>query len=200
MDLTDLIQPKSDQWNADDFVSGPRTFTIAGVKVDPSADQKISIELVGSDKVFRPCKSMARVMVQAWGPDASTYGGRSMTLYRDPTVKWGGMEVGGIRISHLSHIDKPLSLMLTMTKQSRAPFKVGVLQAIADTPPPPAAPDNAADLARAAASNGKAAFTDWWNSDEGKLCRDAVKPMMAELQTAVAAADADAQEGDECPI
>ena len=201
MDLTDLIQPKSDQWNADDFVSGPRTFTIEGVRVDPSADQKISMALVGSNKVFRPCKSMARVMVQAWGPDASKYDGRSMTLYRDPKVKWGGMEVGGIRISHMSHIDAPMSLMLTMTKQSRAPFKVEVLKASPDAPPPPPeAPDNAADLARAAASKGKDVFTAWWNSDEGKLCRDAVKPIMAELQKAVADAETPEPEDDECPI
>lgn len=32
-------EPRSDQWNADDFVGGARVFTIAGVKVG-AAEQK----------------------------------------------------------------------------------------------------------------------------------------------------------------
>ena len=32
-------EPRSDQWNADDFIGGPRTFTVAGVKVG-KAEQK----------------------------------------------------------------------------------------------------------------------------------------------------------------
>ena len=35
-------------------------------------------------------------------------------LYRDPTVKWAGMEVGGIRISHMSHIETEKLMMLTL--------------------------------------------------------------------------------------
>jgi len=197
MDMTAVIQPKSDQINADDLIGGPMSVTIEGVQIDATADQKVSMRLRGTPKVFRPCKSMARVMVQAWGPDASKYAGRSMTLYRDPKVKWGGMEVGGIRISHMSHIDSQLKLMLTQTRSQRAPF---VVNPMADAPATPQAPDNAADLARAAAGSGKDVFTAWWNSDEGKLCRDAVKPIMAELQAAVVAADTPQQGDDECPI
>jgi hypothetical protein len=39
-------------------------------------------------------------------------------------VKFGGLTVGGIRISHMSHIDNQATLMLTATKQSRKPFIV----------------------------------------------------------------------------
>jgi hypothetical protein len=197
MDMTSVIQPKSDQINADDLISGPMTVTIDSVNVEAKSEQPVSIKLQGTPKVFRPCKSMARVMVQAWGADASKYAGRSMTLYRDPKVKWGGMEVGGIRISHMSHIDAPLSLMLTQTRSQRAPFKVAVMSG---PPTTPQAPDNADQLARDAASKGKAAFTAWWNSEEGKSCRDVVKPIMAELQAAVAAADAPPEGDEECPI
>jgi hypothetical protein len=70
---------------------------------------------------------MRRVMVALWGPDASVYSRRAMTLYRDPTVTWGGMEVGGIRISHMSHIDKTTVVVLTATKKSRKPFTVSPL-------------------------------------------------------------------------
>ncbi|MDZ7904626.1 MAG: hypothetical protein U5N55_01670 [Cypionkella sp.] len=202
MDMTPAIQPKSDQINADDLIGGPMTVTIEAVQIDPSADQKVSMRLHGMGKVYRPCKSMARVMVQAWGADASKYTGRSMTLYRDAKVKWGGMEVGGIRISHMTHIDGPMTMMLTMTKQNRAPFKVQVLHSTV-APPAPPAPENAEQLAREAASKGKAIFTEFWNSDTGKLCRDAIKPIMAELQSAATAADnsaAHVKDDDECPI
>jgi hypothetical protein len=43
-----------------------------------------------------------------------------MTLYGDPSVKFGGNVVGGIKISHLSHIDKPLNLALTETRGKKA--------------------------------------------------------------------------------
>jgi hypothetical protein len=32
---------------------------------------------------FKPSKTVRRIMVAAWGPDASTYAGKRMTLYRD---------------------------------------------------------------------------------------------------------------------
>lgn len=130
-DMTSVIQPKSDQWNADDFISGPQTFTIREVQIRGGQEQPVNILLDGSDKAFRPCKSMSRVLVAAWGPDAKVYVGRSLTLYRDPTVKWGGMEVGGIRISHMSHITGKMQMALTATKGQRKPF---VVMPLADAP------------------------------------------------------------------
>lgn len=191
MDMSAVIQPKSDQINADDLIGGAMTVTIDAVNISPRDDQPISIKLKGMAKVYRPCKSMARVMVQAWGADASKYAGRSLTLYRDPKVKWGGMEVGGIRISHMSHIESGMTLMLTETRANRRPFKIGVLQQAAGS----SAPDNATDLARAAARKGKVAFTAWWNSDEGKTCRGPAGEIMDELKRL--AADADATPGDD---
>jgi hypothetical protein len=123
-DMSQVIIPKSDQLNADDMISGPMTVTIRDVKITPGSEQPVSIVLEGTDKAFRPCKSMSRVLVGAWGADAKAYIGRSLTLYRDPDVKWGGLAVGGIRISHMSDIDAPKQMMLTATKGSRKPHKV----------------------------------------------------------------------------
>ena len=123
-DMAPVIIPKSDQINADDLMAGPMTITITGVHVSPGTEQPVSITFAGSKKFFRPCKSMCRVLVSAWGPDSSKYAGKILTLYRDPKVKWGGMEVGGIRISHMSDIAGPLTMALTETKQSRRPFTV----------------------------------------------------------------------------
>jgi hypothetical protein len=39
-------------------------------------------------------------------------------------VKWAGLEVGGIRISHLSHIDGKMQMQLTATKGQRKPHVV----------------------------------------------------------------------------
>jgi hypothetical protein len=123
-DLTESIAPKSDQLNAEDLLTGPRTFTVAEVKKG-SAEQPVDIHLVEfPGRPFRPSKTVRRILVNAWGPDAAAYVGRRMTLYRDPSVKFGGMDVGGIRVSHLSHIDKPLSVALTVSRGKRAPYKV----------------------------------------------------------------------------
>lgn len=127
-DMSSVIVPKSDQINAEDFLAGPRTFTIEGVAISPGTEQPVSIKLIGEDRVWRPCKSMSRVLVAAWGPDASAYRGRSVTLYRDPKVKWGGMEVGGIRISHMTNLERDMALNLTATKGKRAPHLVKMLE------------------------------------------------------------------------
>jgi hypothetical protein len=124
-DMRGVIIPKSDQINADDLLAGPQTITIREVTIRSTPEQPVSIHFEGDNgKPWKPCKSMSRVLVAAWGPDAKAYVGRSATLYCDPKVKWGGMQVGGIRISHLSHIDREMNLALTETKGKRAPFTV----------------------------------------------------------------------------
>ena len=131
--MTDTIVPKSDQMNADDLMSGPRTFTITEVYKTGSDDQPFSVVLAEFDqkRPYKPSKSMRRVMVTAWTKDADTYVGKRLTLYRDPDIKFGAQEVGGIRISHMSGIAKPLKLALTVTKGKRAPF---VVQPLPDEP------------------------------------------------------------------
>jgi hypothetical protein len=68
------------------------------------------------------------VMVHVWGAEAKQYTGRSMTLYCDPNVQFGGIKVGGIRISHMSHIDAPQTMALTSTRARRAAFTVQPLR------------------------------------------------------------------------
>jgi len=82
---------------------------------------------VETERAYRPSKSMRRVLVSAWGKEGERYTGHKLTLYRDPEVRFGGDKVGGIKISHLSHIEGPLSVMLTATRGSRKPHRVDVL-------------------------------------------------------------------------
>jgi hypothetical protein len=144
--MSQVIIPKSDQLNAEDFLAGPRTYVIEGVQIQAGTEQPVNIRLAGEQRAWRPCKSMSRVLVSAWGPDANAYTGRSVTLYNDPKVKWGGMEVGGIRISHMSHIERDMLLQLTATKGKRAPHVVKVL---ANAPAPAKQGETAEDWTRA---------------------------------------------------
>lgn len=124
-DMRSVIVPKSDQINADSLLGGPMTITITEVTIRPGTEQPVSIYFAGDGgKPYKPCKSMARVMVNCWDSDANQYVGRSMTLYCDPKVTWGGMAVGGIRISHMSHIAKPITMALTATKGKKAIYTV----------------------------------------------------------------------------
>lgn len=134
MDLTTTIEPKSDQLNADDLMAGPRTVTITEVRKG-SNEQPVNVVTAefGPGRPYKPSKSMRRVMVAAWGVDSAAYLGRRMTIYRDPKIRFGPDEVGGIRISHLSHIDKPLTMALTVSKGKRTPYRV---QPLADVPAP----------------------------------------------------------------
>jgi len=124
-DVSTTIAPKSDQLNADDLI-GRTSMTVTVTKVSLLAgEQPISINYEGDNgHPYKPCKSMRRVLVQVWGGDGAAYIGRSMTLFRDENVNFGGTNVGGIRISHMSHITEPVTLALTTTRAQRKPFVV----------------------------------------------------------------------------
>lgn len=138
-DMRQTIVPKSDQLNADDLIGRELTIKITGVDIKGGQEQPVSIFFDGDGgKPYKACKSMCRVMVSAWGADSKKYIGRSMTLYRDPKVKWGGLEVGGIRISHMSDISEDMTMALTMTRANKKPFTVCPLTPTAKKEPAPA--------------------------------------------------------------
>ncbi|MBK1656033.1 hypothetical protein [Allochromatium vinosum] len=133
IDLRQTIAPKSDQLNADDLIGGPITIRVTRVSLCAEPDQPIAISFEGDNgKPYKPCKSMRRLLVSAWGPDGSKYINRLMTIFRDERVKFGGAEVGGIRISHMSGLDKPITIALTVAKSVRRPYQVKPLR---DEPP-----------------------------------------------------------------
>jgi len=128
MDLSKTIIPKSDQLNADDLISGSKTIKIRDIKGGSDDAQPVSIYFYGdNNKPFKPCKSMRRVLVQLWGADGLQFIGKRMTLFRDDTVKWAGVDVGGIRISHVSHIPTSTRVLVTAAKNKRIPMTIEVL-------------------------------------------------------------------------
>lgn len=123
MDISDTLAPKSDQLDAVDLLGGPQTFTITGVSKG-NAEQPVQIKLAEFPRVWRPGKSMRRVLASCWGTESAEWAGRRVELYCDPSVKFGGEAVGGTRISRLSHIDGPKKIPLLVTRGKSAMYTV----------------------------------------------------------------------------
>lgn len=137
-------EPRSDQFNAEDFLGGPRTFQIAGV-VTGAAEQKYDIQLEGEQRVWRPPLTVLRTLMKAWDTDDSNdWIGKRVTLYCDEKVSFGREQVGGIRVSHVSGIDKPVTVSVTATRGKRV--KVTVHPLIEAAPRDWSAEIDAADM------------------------------------------------------
>ena len=124
-DLRQTIIPKSDQLNAEQLLGGPMTVTVSEVKVSDSGEQPVVVHYDGENgRPFKPCKTMRKVLIHAWGADGRKWSGRSMTLYNDPSVKFGGDDVGGIRISHMTDIERDVKVSLTSTRGKKAKYEI----------------------------------------------------------------------------
>ena len=132
-DVTDLrgtIVPKSDQLNAEQLLAGDMTITVTDVRMG-SEDQPVILHYENDQgRPYKPCKTMRKLLIFAWGEDGRRWIGKSMTLYNDQQVRFGGMTVGGIRISHLSHIDREISVSLTATKGKKAQHNILPLEIV----------------------------------------------------------------------
>ena len=178
MDLTESIAPRSDQINADDLMAGSVTVTISEVRKG-TPEQPVDVHLVEyPGRPYKPSKSMRRILVSAWGPDASAYAGRRLTLVRNPEITFGKDKVGGIEISHLSNLAKPLTVALTATRGRRKNFTVAPL----------AEPVKQDWLAIAAQAEGdadtlRAIWTDARNAGEPAEVLDQIRALAAPVET-----------------
>jgi hypothetical protein len=123
MDLSKTIIAKSDQLNADDLIGGPRTFTIVEVRPG-SEEQPVSIVLAEwpRNRPFKPSKTVQRILSYCWGSTETDDWPKDarMTLFRDEKVKWAGEEIGGIRVSHVSHISERMKVALQESKHKKS--------------------------------------------------------------------------------
>lgn len=126
------IEPKSDQLNADDLIAGPIDVTIKEVR-GGSTEQPIALVIDGGHKPYKPSKGMTRVIVKVLGADPRGWVGHCLRLYNDPSVKWAGVAVGGIRISHMSGIERPIEIMLTVSRSKREAYRIEPLEIKDDT-------------------------------------------------------------------
>ena len=120
-------EPRSDQINYEDFVGGPRVFTIAGVR-EGTAEQKYDIGLQGEERVWRPPLTVLRILVTCWGDEATVWQGRQVELYGEPNIRFGKDLVGGIRIKALSHLDAPETVKVTVSRGKRQDITIQPLQ------------------------------------------------------------------------
>jgi len=145
LDMTASAEARSDQINAADLISGPRTYTIEKV-TEGKATHPFDFHLVESPgKVYRPNTGMRRVIIAGWGPKTEVYHGRRLTLLNEPTVIYAGAEIGGLRVSHMSHLDKPLKTSLAINQKKKVPYIVEPLTEAA--PPAEPSPEDRASKA-----------------------------------------------------
>ena len=152
--LRDTIIAKSDQLNADDIIGTGITITVTAVKRGDSAEQPVVIHYNGDNgRPYKPCKTMRRVLIAGWGENGAAWIGRSMTLYNEPSVKFGGIAIGGIRISHMTDIGNGISMA---TNASKGKKKEVIIQPLkAQAPSKPAISDDQWPQVLAAVESGK---------------------------------------------
>lgn len=128
-DVSFALEAKSDQLNAVDIMGAEPVIKIRSVDVK-KGDQPVSIYFDGdNNRPWKPCKGMLRILAGAWGRDSSVWVGRYVKLFFEPTVKYAGKEVGGIRIRALSDIDeRGVVFALTLNRSQREPYHVTLLK------------------------------------------------------------------------
>ena len=174
-------KPRSDQWNADDFIPGPKTFTIANVG-EGKAEGNHDIELVeGEGRVWRPPLTVLRILEAAWGEDGDNWAGRRVTLYRDPDVRMGRDVTGGIRVSHISGIDRALTVTPQTSRGKRAAFTVQPLTEPVANPKPSTKPAPPTDAEVANAATPDALMAVWDASDKSADTKTRIQARKAEL-------------------
>jgi len=125
-DLRKALEAKSDRLNADDLMAGNRVIKITDVRIMLTApDGKVVVQYEGgAGKPWKPSKGMGRVMAALWGEDEREWVGRSVELFREPTVVFGGDEVGGIQICGMSHIANDATVIVTKNRKQKAKISV----------------------------------------------------------------------------
>ena len=164
------IKKNTDQLNYEDFLGGiTRLVTIAAVKRG-TKEAQYDIAIEGDDRYWRPPATVLKQLVLAYGDNAEDWVGKSAMLFGDPDVKMAGKKVGGIRVSHLSHIEKPLTASLTITRGQTGVFTVEPLPAHL-LPPTESA---------IACATDKGQLGEWWKQHPN--LRPAIEARVAEIK------------------
>lgn len=126
VDIRAATKPKSDQLNYETFLTGPQTFTVS--KVTPGdRDHPVFIHMNECHATpYKPSKGMLKCIAQpdGWGDKSSQWVGKSITLYGDPTVIYGGVEVGGIKVAALSDINGDYETLISARRGVRKPHLI----------------------------------------------------------------------------
>lgn len=127
-DVRSIILPRSDQINFDQLITGPLVIRITEVAAG-NKEQPLVVHYEGENgRPYKPGLTMRRVLAHAWGIDSTQWVGKSMELYGEPSIRFGNEAVGGIRISAMSDIPKPIEVSLTVSKGKKSMNRVEVLR------------------------------------------------------------------------
>ena len=136
-DIRAAIQPRSDQLNYEDFLSGPAVLTIERTEDyrDEKGQPRVAIHMVEyPGRPFKASKTNVKLLAIAWGEDDTDWPGRRVQLSADPTVTYGGKAVGGICVTALSHLPQRFTAKLSVARGKKKDFPVEILP---DMPPIP---------------------------------------------------------------
>ena len=144
-DIRAAIQPRSDQLNYEDFLSGPAVLTIERTEDyrDEKGQPRVAIHMAEyPGRPFKASKTNVKLLAIAWGEDDTDWPGRRVQLSADPTVTYGGKAVGGICVTALSHLPQRFTAKLSVARGKKKDFPVEILP---DMPP---IPDDVTTLAQ----------------------------------------------------
>lgn len=134
----DFIEIKTDQLNYEHFLGGSITFKVSriGSKKD-QGKKKLLIYMEGHEGTpFVPCMGMIKCLSSpdGWGEKLADWVGRSITLFGDSKVMFGAKEIGGVRVSHISHIAADYVTKITERRGVRIDYLIRKLAATLAAP------------------------------------------------------------------
>lgn len=132
------VETRSDQLNAQDFLSGPKTFTVEAVKPGTGPNGLYDVVLQGETRLWRPPKTVIDVMNALWGDEDTDWMGKRVALYCEESVSFGKSEVGGIRVCGASGITEPKKFRVREKKMGNP--KIYTIQPLPDAPTAPTDP------------------------------------------------------------
>lgn len=208
-DIVKFCEPKSDQLNNVDLIAGNRIIKVTKVKVTATGTQDCTVSYEGDNgKPWKPCKTTARIMLEKWGADIQNWVGKSLELFRDPEVVYGGKKEGGIRITAMSDIPADFETVVRISRGSTKVVKIKKLSTTAAAQAStPAATEPAAAAAidpavmtagNAAAAKGVTAYVAWRDA-LAPAVKESIKPHNSDWSKVAKAADAKAAD-QEIPV
>lgn len=134
-DITFAMEAKSDQLNAADIIGADRVIRIRDVIVKKT-DQPITIYFDDdNNRPWKPCKGMIRIIAECWGVKSEEWIGKSIKIFRNPDVIYGGEKVGGIQIRAIEGLEKPTAFTVALNRKKRIKLTISPLSVIASEYP-----------------------------------------------------------------
>ena len=99
MPKVSVLYPQGGDWFNGENVGAPAAYTIKAVDVDDQLgeDQGVLV-FEETDKKMRLNKTNAEELSNVFGDEMSDWVGKQVKLFRDPSVRYKGKRVGGVRV------------------------------------------------------------------------------------------------------